>query len=174
MDKFVNKSHLDINSLLIRYSLMKGYLHDGIIEPTKFGLFNQWFCFIYSFTASIKYFVQLFIPKESEMTNLLGDWGYFLGPKVVLNFIRVLVLLYIVFAKILFIFASKHSKKMFYWIDVMEYNEENQSFDKLKLNEIDSGKFIKRLSLSVFFLRCFTYAFIPSFCIIIPILIFQN
>ena len=85
-----------------------------------------------------------------------------------------LVLLYIIFAKILFLFASKHPKKMFYWIDVMEYNEENQSFDKLKLNETDSKKFIKRLSLSIFLLRCFTYVFTTSFYIIIPILIFQH
>ena len=118
-------------------------MHDGIIEPTKFGIFNNWFCFIYSFTASIKYFVQLFIPKGSEMVNQLGDWGYFIGPRVVINFISFLVILYIIFAEVLFIFASKHPKKMFYWIDAMEYNEENQSFDKLKLNEIDSKKFIK-------------------------------
>ena len=172
MDKLANKSNLDINSLLIKWSLMTGYLHDGIVESTEFGRFNQWFCFVYCFFAAIKYFIQLFVPKDSKMAHQLGDWGYFFGPKVFLNFICFLVLLYVIFAKILFLFASKHPKKMFYWIDVMEYNE-NRSFDKLNLNESDLKKFIKRLSLSVFLLRCFTYGFIIFYYTITPILIFQ-
>ena len=86
MDKLVNKSNLDINSLLIKWSLVKGYLHDGIIESTKFGSFNNCFCFIYSFIAAFKYLVQLFIRRDSKIANQLGDWGYFLGPKVVINF----------------------------------------------------------------------------------------
>lgn len=173
MEKLVNKSYLDINSLLIKWSLLKGYLKDGQIQITKFGLFNLWFCFIYSFIGAIKYFVQLFIPKDSKIANQLGDWGYFLGPKIVINFMCLLILLYIIFAKILFLIASNNSK-MFYWIDVMGYTEENQSFDKLKLNATDSKKFIKRLSLSVYLLKCFTNTFITSFYTIIPILIFQH
>ena len=66
--------------------------------------------FIYSFIGAIKYFVQLFIPRDSKMANQLGDWGYFFGPKIVLNFMCFLVLLYIVFTEILFLFPSKHLK----------------------------------------------------------------
>ena len=63
---------------------------------------------------------------------------------------------------------------MLYWIDAMEYNEENRSFDKLNLNENDLKKFIKRLSLSIFLLRCFTYEFIILYYTVTPILIFKH
>ena len=108
------------------------------------------------------------------MANQLGDWGYFFGPKIIVNFITFLIFVLIIFAKILFLFASKQPKKMFYWINAMEYNEENGSFDKLNLNESDSKKFIKRLSLSVFLLRSFTFALTISYYLVTPLLIYKH
>ena len=85
MDELVNKSNLDINSLLINWGLISGHLHDGIIEPTKFGRFNQWFTFFSCLFTAIKWSILLFNPKDSEMVNLLGDWGHVFGPKIIID-----------------------------------------------------------------------------------------
>lgn len=91
-----------------------------------------------------------------------------------INFICILALLEVVFVKILFLFASKCSKNMFYWLDAMEYNEENQSLDKLNLKENESNKFVKRLSLSIFLLRCFTISAVIFYYLITPIFIYRS
>ena len=83
---------------------------------------------------------------------------------------------YITTVKLNFLFASHHLKKMFYWLDVMEYDEETRSFNKLNLNETESKMFIKRLSLSVFLLRCLTYVFMIFFYLVnfVFILMYQK
>ena len=155
MDKLAKKSNLDVNSLLINWGLLSGHLNDGIIEPTKFGRFNQWFTFLICLFTALKWSILLFTPKDSELVDLLGDWGYFFCPKLLIDFILIIISIYIITIKFIFLFTSK--QKMFYWLDVMEYDENTQSFNKLNLNETESKMFIKRLSLSVFILRCFSY-----------------
>ena len=165
MNKLINKSNLDINSLLIKWSLMKGYLHNGIVQSTKFGLFNQWFTFCICLYTAIKWSILLFYPKGSKMDNLLGDFGYFYGPKIIIDVMLAFGAIYVIIVKIQLIFLSKHPKKMFYWLDTMVYNDDNHSFDKLNLNQTESKMFIKRLSLSVFLLKCFTKTFTIFFII---------
>ena len=41
MNKIIENTNLNSNTLLIDWSLMNGYLHDDVIETTKFGYFNE-------------------------------------------------------------------------------------------------------------------------------------
>ena len=141
MDKLAKKSNLDVNSLLINWGLLSGHLNDGIIEPTKFGRFNQWFTFLICLFTALKWSILLFTPKDSELVDLLGDWGYFFCPKLLIDFILIIISIFIITVKFIFLFTSK--QKMFYWLDVMEYDENTQSFNKLNLNETESKMFIK-------------------------------
>ena len=163
MDELANESNLDINSLLIYWGLLSGHLHDGIIQPTKFGLINQWFTFFICLFTAIKWSILLLTPKESETVHLLGDWTIAFGPKIILDSIIIFLACYIITVKLIFIFASYHSKKMFYWLDALEYDEDNKSFNKLNLNETESKMFIRRLSLTIFLFRCVSYVFMISF-----------
>ena len=160
--------------MLINWSLMSGYLHDDDIETTRFGCFYQWlgFCFC-SFTA-IKWSILLFCSNNSQIANLLGEWGSYFGPKIIIDMVLVFIAVYIIAVKLLFIYASKHTKKLFYWLDAMEFNPVNQSFDKLNLNEIDSKMFMKRLSLSIFLLKCFTYMIMIFYIITNFVLTFKH
>ena len=174
MNIIKKKTDLNINTLLINWSLICGNLHDGIIEPTKFGRFNEWATFFLTFFTGIKWGILMFYPKGTEMANLLGDWGYFFGPKVIISFMLALDACYVITTKILFLFTSKQPKKMFYWLDALQYDNDNQSFIKLKLNETESKKFIKRLSLTVFLLKCFTPALICFFVVVNFVLFFKK
>ena len=174
MEKIIQNTELDINLLLIQWSLMSGHLNDGIIEKTKFGKFNLWFCFLLCLFNGTKWSILILSPKESQMTNFLGEWAYFFGPKVIIDLIIVVATIYIIAIKIQFIFMSKNPKKMLYWIDAMTYDHDNQSFNKLNLIESQSKMFIKRLSLSLFLIQHFTYSFIIFFILVSCILVFKR
>ena len=164
---------LNINTLLINWSLMSGYLNDGVIETTAFGRFNLWFCFVLSIFHGIKWSVFLFLSKDSRLANLLGDWAYYFGPKIIVDFVIVFLAVFVISVKLLFVYASKHSKNMFYWLEAMKFDAVNRSFDKLNLTENESNVFMKRLSLSLFILKYAIYS-ISSFCVlVIFILIFK-
>ena len=66
---------------------------------------------------------------------------------------------------ILFYYSSKHSNKMFYWLEKMEFDSVNRCFTKLNLNESDSKKFINRISLLRFNLISFIHFFVTFFVI---------
>ena len=178
MEKLVNKFNLDINLLLINWGLMSGPLHDGVVEPTKFGRFNQWFTLFLSLFTGIKWSILSFFPKHSKMANWLDDWGYFYGPKIIIDFIIIFSEIYIIVIMFIFYLASRNTRKqkMLNWLYAMEYDQFSKSFKKLNLTKTESKMFIKRLSLSIFLLKSFTHPFLMFFIIIsfVFVFIFQN
>ena len=172
----MQNTDLNINNLLINWCLMSGYLHDGIIESTKFDRFNLWFTFCLSLFHGIKWTILLFSPKDSQMTNLLGEWAYYLGLKIIFDLLIIFLAIYVISVKLLFVYASKHPQKMFNWINVMKFNPINRSFDKLNLTKAESKLFIKRLSISFFLCRIMIYpiSFLTAFIIFILIFVYQN
>ena len=165
MKKLIENSNLNINSWLINWGLMKGYLHDGIVETTKFGRFNQWFCILICGFNLIKFTILLFHPKGSKISNLFGDFAYFFGPKIVTNSILVLAMIYVFNLIMLFHFSSKHPKAMF-WLNHIEYDQAKHCFKNLGLNQSDSKILIKRMSLLKVTLNCIVYSMISTFGII--------
>ena len=107
------------------------------------------------------------------MSNLLGDFAYYFGPKVILDLIIMFNPICISTVKLLFVYASKHIKKYFYWLEAMEFNPVNRSFDKLDLNENESKNFVKRLSLSIFLLKSFVCFIIAFFFVLVFVLTFK-
>lgn len=71
MNKIIENTNLNINTLLINWSLMNGYSHDDVIETTKFGCFNQWFGFLVCLFTAIKWSILLFSPQDSEMSKIV-------------------------------------------------------------------------------------------------------
>ena len=71
MNKIIQITNLNIDSLLINWGLLSGHLNDGIIEPTKFGRFNQWFTFLICLFTAIKWSILLFSPQDSEMSKIV-------------------------------------------------------------------------------------------------------
>ena len=148
MDKILANTNLNINTFLINLGLMTGYLNDEIIVPTIFGQLNLWFGFVLCIFHGIKWTILIFTSQDSYVANLLGEWAYFFGPKVIYDFLIIILTIYIIVVKVLFIFASKHTKRMLYWLKIIEFDAVKRSFDKLNLNETESKMFIKRLSVS--------------------------
>ena len=173
MNKIIDNTNLNINSLLINWSLLSGQLDDGIIEQTIIGSFYQWLTFCLCIFHVIKWLILIFTPHESETSHLLGEWAYFYGPKIIIDYNIIFVALQIITVKLLFLYASKHPKKMFYWLEALAYNDDNDSFDKLNLNKTESKMFIKRLSISIFVLKIFTFTFVPFFAIVNFVLVFK-
>ena len=165
MEKLTETSSLNINSWLINWGYMNGYLVDGIIETTKFGVINQRTCILSTLLTGIKFFVLLFHPKESQIANQLGDFGYFLGPKVFLNLIISTASIHMLVVMLLFNLGCKNAKIMFYWLNILDYDILKQGFYKANLNESDSKMMIKRISFIILTLKWFTYALISLFTI---------
>ena len=42
MEKLIKNTDLNINSWLINWGFLNGYLQDGQTQTTKFTIFNQW------------------------------------------------------------------------------------------------------------------------------------
>ena len=90
MNNLIKASNLNINSWLINWGLMKGQLNGGILETTKFSLINHWAGFSSSLFIAIKWTILLFYSKNDKLTHLLGDWRYFIGPKVIIDSIVII------------------------------------------------------------------------------------
>ena len=165
MIKMIEKTNLNINSWLIDWGLMCGYLKGGVIHSTKFGVFNYWFAFCSCSFTLIKWAIFLFSPKDALLNHYLGDFGIFYAPKLVADLISVLGHIYCQSVIMLFHYFSKHSDKMFYWLDQMEFRSVNRYFTKLNLNESDSKKFINRISLLRFNFKFFIHSFLAFFII---------
>lgn len=172
MKNYIEKANLDVNSWLINWGLMSDHLKDGIFETTHFGRINHWIGFLSNLFTSIKWLILLFYPKQSEINNLLGDWSYFLGPKIVMSSMIIEIAAYYLIVHCLFNFCSKHPK-MFYWLDLLEFDSVNCCFAKLNLNESDSKAFIKRISLLNLVLNGFCYPFMTFYAVTCTILTFK-
>lgn len=71
---------MNMNSLLIRYGLIRGKLNNGIIEINKFGRFTIWF----SICSTLHTGTKLLILLHQKLSDPLGDSEYFFGPKKLL------------------------------------------------------------------------------------------
>ena len=56
------------------------------------------------------------------MANLLGEWAYYFGPKIIFDSLIIFLAIYVISVKLLFVYASKHPQKMLYWLDAMEFD----------------------------------------------------
>ena len=111
MEKLIEKSNLNVNFWLLKVGLMYGHLHDGIIQTTKFGILKCFTVFCFSIFTTIKWTIYLFCAKESRMCNLLGDWSYFYGPKLLVDLILLILAIFVLFFFLLFYFSSKILRK---------------------------------------------------------------
>lgn len=173
MKNLIENANLNVNSWLINWGLLSGHLKDGIFETTDFSKLNQWIGFSSNLFTSIKWSILLFYPKQSEMSNLLGDWAYFLGPKIIMSSMILDIAIHYLIVHCLFNLCSKHPKKMFYWLDSLEFDSANSCFAKLNLNSSDSKSFIKRISLLSLVLNSFCYPFMIFYAIVCIILAFK-
>lgn len=162
MKKLIENLNLNINSWLINCGLMKGHLRDDQIEITKFGVFNQRFHIIICVFNLIKHAILLFNSKESRMAHLLGDWTPFFVPKIIMNSVVILAMIYNLNCIALFHFSSKRSKIML-WLNYLEFDRVNRCFKKLDLNQSDSITFIKRITLFKISLDCIICSLLPLF-----------
>ena len=105
----------------------------------------------------------LFITKDSQISKKLGEWSYFVGPRVMVNGISAIWAVYILMVILFFKFCTQNLKKMFYWLNMMEYDAENRHFFRLNLNESDSTMFNKRIIILIITLKSFTYLLISFF-----------
>ena len=89
MIKLREKTNLNINSWLIDWGLMSGYLKDEVIHSTNFGVSSCLFAFCLNTFSLIKWIILLFTAKDTLLTHYLGDWGIFYAPKLVADLFSV-------------------------------------------------------------------------------------
>lgn len=160
MDKLIENTNLNINSWLISCGLMYGHLQDGKIYFTKITICKWLIGLSISIFHAIKWTTFMFDSQHSMTSDLLGDWSYFYGPKLLVDFIILFCEIYVLFAFILFFISSKHSKKMLFWLEKMNFDNDNRRFRKLNLNELDLKTFTKRMSLLRIIYNGFIYSLI--------------
>ena len=165
MNKIIENTNLNINSWLVNCGLISGYLHDGNIKSTKLTIFSWLGSFCITIYTAIKWIVILFTGIDSELSNQLGDWAYFYGPRKLVDFTILILAIYVLFTFILFIFSSKHPKKMLFWLEKMEFDLMNRRFSKLILNESESKTFTWRMSLLRIIYISFVYLSFAVFVI---------
>ena len=71
-----------------------------------------------------------------------------------------------------FKFCAQNSQKMFYWLNIMDYDSETRCYFNMNLNELDSKGFIKRSLFFINAVKCFTLVFMPFFIIAACISVF--
>ena len=169
----IENADLNINSWLIKWGFINGYLKDGQIHTTKFTIIYQWTVIMILSLHTIKFTIFLFSKKESKITNQLGDWSYFFAPRLVMNGIVLTCFVYIFLVMIYFKFCLRNLKDNFYWLNIMEYHTENRGFFNLNLNKSDLKIFIKRISLFAFSLEYLVFSFIMFFALTSFISIFK-
>lgn len=157
----MENSELSINLMLFNWGLICG-------ESTKFGWSKPLFIFLLNFFSSIKWSIVMFYPIDHPISNYFGDFGYFFGPKLIVDFIGGLIALNSTVLIILFYFCSKFSKNKFDWLKFMHFDSENEKFDKLDLNTIDLQKFTDQFKSIWFILQRLIYLLVViSFSIIL-------
>lgn len=166
-----DKSNLDINSLLISWGLMKGECQDGVIRSSKFGLNNNWFCFSINLFNATRFMFCLFYPKNSSIIRQLGDFGWFIGPKIILDLIIICISTNSFVLVLLFMFVKK-----FFWLEFMNYDFEKERFINLRLSKTNSERFVNRFVMIMSIVKilvnfCLSFYVISSF---ISLYIFEN
>ena len=170
----IKNTDLNINSWLIKWGYMNGYLYNGKIKTTKFSIIYQWIVILMMSLNTIRFTLLLFISKESQISKQLGDWSYFLGPRLMINGICVLCFAYVLIVIFFFKFCTRNLKKMFYWLNMIKYNSDVRCFVNMNLNELDSKMFNKRILIFIITLKVFIYPFIVLFALINILLVFKN
>ena len=167
MIKFLIKNHnLDINSWLINWGFLNGQLKDGLFIKTKFGQINQWFCVLTMIINIIKLSILLSVEKESKISKQLGEWSYFLAPRIMINSIITIGSCYTIVVVIFFNLCCRNPTKLFYWLINMEYDVDNECFPKVNLNDSNSKLLFKRMSLFMNSLNYLTIPYLLCFVII--------
>ena len=125
LKNFIENTDLDINSWLIKWGYMNGFLQDGQIQPTKNTIIYQSLVIIILLLNMTRFTVFLFSTKNAQISKKLGEWSYFFGPRLIVNGTAILCAIYILFVMLFFKFCTQNLKKMFYWLNIMEYDTEN-------------------------------------------------
>ena len=166
MQSYIENTDLNINSWLIKWGHMNGYLQDGKIQATKYTIVYQWIVITIMLLNTIRFGILLFNPKGSLICYQLGDWSYFLGPRLIINGICFVGCCYAIMVIAFFKFFTRNLKMKFYWLKIMEYDHETRCFFNMNLNEFDSKMFIRRVLLFIILFKCFTVLLISCFAII--------
>ena len=176
MESVLDKINVDINLMLINGGLMKGRYEDDVIKTIKFGTINMWFSLTLFACLTIKWMILIFYDEESLLTNYFGEFMQYFGPKVIVDSIAIIIFGNSVILIILFYFSSINCKKMLFWLDHMEFDNETRSFHKLGLNDSDSKRFTNQFSLLWFIIQRVAHflAFITLVVDLISFLIFKN
>ena len=165
--------NLNINSWLINWGLINGYLNKGKIQTTTFGIVNQWLAIFFNAFAAIKWTILLFHSKDSKVTHLLGDIAMVFGPKAILDPIVIFISVHLLTATLLFKFCSLiKNNVMFYWLECLKYDFVNRCFSKLNLNESDSKKFTKRVAISSLILRIYHLSFTVFYAVVTSVFVY--
>ena len=172
MKNFFKNTDLNINSWLINWGYMNGYLKDGQIHTTKYYVINQLMVIMIVLFNVVRFLILLFSPKESQASLILGDWSQFLGPRVMINGIIFFGFFSMLMLIAYFKFCDRNPQKIFYWLSIMDYDSETRCYYNLNLNESDSKMFIKRSLIFINALNCFAIVFLLSFLIVISVSIF--
>ena len=162
---YIENTDLNINSWLIKWGYMNGYLQNEQIQTTKYNIIYQLMVIIILSLNITRFFLLLLSGKKSKISKQFGDWSYFIGPRHMINGMSFICCSYIIMIIIFFKFCMKNLK-MFYWLNIMEYDFINRCFFKLNLNESDSKMFIKRIFIFVNIFKWFTYSFIIFFAFV--------
>ena len=174
MKSFFENTDLNMNSWLINWGYMNGYLKDGQIQTNKYFTIYQLMIIIILLLNVIIFTMLLFSAKESQISKQLGDWGNFLGPRLVINGIIFFVCFCILILMAFFKFSARNMQKMFYWLNIMDYDSETRCYLNMNLNESDSKMFIKRGLILINTFKCFNAVCIPFFTIVAFISILIN
>ena len=143
---------------------MTGHLHDGTsIEVTENAIINQRICILLCLFTSIKWMFLIFQPEKSQIVDQLGDWTPFFGPKVIVDGMLIIASVHSLAYIVLFNFGSRNPKRMFLWLDSLEYDPINECFPKMNLNPSDSKTFYERVTLTLRTAMGFNYSFIIFF-----------
>ena len=154
MENIFENADLNINSWLINWGFMTGYLIDGQIRSTKHYIIYQLVVTIILLMNVIRCGILLFNAKESQISLDLGDWSYFFGPRIVLNGIVFFGCTYVLLVLAFFKFCSQ-KPQMFYWLNIMDYDAKNRCFYRMNLNKSDSKVFIKQSLILINSLKFF-------------------
>ena len=163
-----------MNSWLINWGYMNGYLKDGQIHTTKYYIIYQLVIIIMLLLNLIRFLILLFSAKESQISLKFGDWSYFLGPRVMINGIIFFACFCVLMLMAFFKFCARNSQRMFYWLKIMDYDSETRRYFNMNLNESDSKMFIKRSLILINALKCFTVVSMPFFIIVVSIPVFTH
>ena len=172
MKNYFENTDLNINSWLINWGYMDGYLKDGQIHTTIYYIMYQLIIMIILLLNVIRFIILLFNAKESHISLVLGDWGYFLGPRVIINGIIFFACSYLLVLMAFFKFCARNLQKMFYWLNIMDYDSETRCYYNMNLNESDSKAFIKRSLIFINAFKCFTVVFMSIHLIVVFISVF--